>query len=158
MLISFVWLYMFKCDVYAQLLVDQNQKDFWVFYMFLKVILYFRAFSFCSKCIFVFFFKNWFRDCFTRSSRLRASHEMCLRELKSHIFIQRVSLLPRKYFATKLFSWNVFRQKLEIFQFHTKTISTISRKLQCVSRLISWLPNPRKTHVFTFYVADVTFF
>ena len=36
MSISFVWLYMFKCDVYAQLVVDQTQKDFWVFYMFLK--------------------------------------------------------------------------------------------------------------------------
>ena len=58
MLISFVWLYMFKCDVYAWLLVDQTQKDFWVFYIFLKVILYFRAFSFCSKCISIFFFKN----------------------------------------------------------------------------------------------------
>ena len=86
MLISFVWLYMFKCDVYTQLLVDQTQKDFWVFYLFLKVILYFRAFSFCSKCIFVFFFKNWFRGCFTRSSQLRASHEMCLREIKKSHF------------------------------------------------------------------------
>ena len=46
MFISFVWLYMFKCDVYAQILDDQTQKDFWVFFLFLKVILYFRAFSF----------------------------------------------------------------------------------------------------------------
>ena len=59
MLISFVWLYMFKCDVYAQILVDQIQKDFWVFYMFLKVILYFRALSFFfSKCILVFFLQK----------------------------------------------------------------------------------------------------
>ena len=36
---------------------------------------------FCSKCIFVFFFKNWFRGCFARSSWLRASHEKCLREI-----------------------------------------------------------------------------
>ena len=85
MLISFVWLYMFKCDVYAQVLADQIQKDFWVFYMFLKVILYFRDFSFCSKFIFVFLFKNWFRGLFVRSLRLRASREMCLREIsKSH--------------------------------------------------------------------------
>ena len=49
--------------------------------MFLKVILYFCAFSFCSKCIFVFSFKNWFRGCFPRSSRLRASREKCLREI-----------------------------------------------------------------------------
>ena len=74
MLISFVWLYMFKCDVYAQIL-DKTQKYFWVFYLFLKVILYFRAFSFCSKCIFVFFFKNWFKGCFVKSSRLRASRK-----------------------------------------------------------------------------------
>ena len=86
MLILFVWLYMFKYNVYAQVLADQTQNDFWVFYMFLKVILYFCAFSFCSKCIFVFFFKNWFRDCFTRSSRLKASHEMCLREIKKSHF------------------------------------------------------------------------
>ena len=30
---------------------------------------------FCSKCIFVFFFKNWFKGCLARSSRLRASRE-----------------------------------------------------------------------------------
>ena len=86
MLISFVWSYMFKCDVYAQVLADQTQKDFWVFYMFLKVFLYFRTFSFCSKCIFVFFFKNWFKGCFARSSRLRASCEMCLKEIKKSRF------------------------------------------------------------------------
>ena len=107
MLISFVWLYMFKCDVYAQLLVDQTQKKFWVFYLFLKVILYFRAFSFCSKCIFVFFSKNWFRGSFARISRLRASCEKCLREIKNRIFIQKASRLYCKYFTTKLFSQNV---------------------------------------------------
>ena len=53
--ISFVWLYMFKCDVYTQLLVDQTQNDFWVFYMFLKVFLCFRVLSFCSNCIFHIF-------------------------------------------------------------------------------------------------------
>ena len=108
MLILFVWLYIFKCDVYAHELADQTQKDFWVFYMFLKVILYFFAFSFCSKCIFVFFSKNWFRGSFVRSSRLRASREKCLREIKSHIFIQRVLRLYHEYFTTKLFSWNDF--------------------------------------------------
>ena len=34
--ISFVWLYMFKYDVYAQVLADQTQKDFWVLYMFFE--------------------------------------------------------------------------------------------------------------------------
>ena len=70
MLISFVWLYMFKCDVYAHVLVDQTQKYFWVFYVFLKVIFYFYAFSFCSKCIFVFFFKNWFKGCLREARNL----------------------------------------------------------------------------------------
>ena len=84
--ITFVWLYMFKCDVYAHVLADQTQKDFWVSYLFLKVILYFRVFSFCSKCNFVFFFKNWFRGHITRSSWLRASCEMCLREIKRSHF------------------------------------------------------------------------
>ena len=98
MLISFVWLYMFKCDVYAQVLVDQTQKYFWVFYMFLKVILYFRAFSFCSKCIFVFFFKNWFRGCFARSLWLRASCEMCLREIKkSHFHTESLATASRVF-------------------------------------------------------------
>ena len=80
--ISFVWLYMFKCNVYAQVLVDQTQKYFWVFYMFFKVILCFRVFSFLSKCIFVFFSKNLLRGSFTRSSRPRASRESWLREIK----------------------------------------------------------------------------
>ena len=58
---------------------------------FLSVLYVFESdfilslFSFCSKCIVVFFFKNWFRGLFARSSRLRASREMCLREIsKSH--------------------------------------------------------------------------
>ena len=98
MLISFVLLYMFKCDVYAQILADQTQKDFWVFYMFLKVILYFRTFSFCSKCIFVFFFKNWFIGLFVRRLRLRASREMCLREIKkSHFHTESLTTASRVF-------------------------------------------------------------
>ena len=96
MLISFLWLYMFNCDVYAQILADQTQNDFWVFYMCLKVILYFHVFSYCSKCIFVFFFKNWFRGSFARSSCLRASHEMCLREIKkSHFHTETLATASR---------------------------------------------------------------
>ena len=49
-----------------------------------------------------------------------------LGKLTSHIFIQRVSLLPREYFMTKHFSRNVFRQKLEIFQVHIEAIATVS--------------------------------
>ena len=55
---AYVWLYMFKCDVYAQLLVDQTQKYFWVFYMFLKVILYFCVFKFLFKMLFCVFLQK----------------------------------------------------------------------------------------------------
>ena len=48
--------------------------------MFLKVFLDFRGLNFCSKCIFVLFFKKNFRGIFVRSSRLRAFHEKRLRE------------------------------------------------------------------------------
>ena len=126
MLISFVWLYIFKCDVYAQILADQTQKYFWVFYMFLKMILYFRDFSFCSKCIFVFFFKNWFRGLFARSLRLRASREMCLREISKVTFSYRKS-----HYCLTSISWlnlsreMFFRLKLEISKFHIKAIVTV---------------------------------
>ena len=98
MFISFVWLYMFKSDVFAQILANQTQKDFWLFYMFLKVILCLHVFSFCSKCIFVFFFKNWFRGLFVRSSWLRASHKMCLREIKkSHFHTESLAIASRVF-------------------------------------------------------------
>ena len=51
MLISSMWLYMFKCDVYTQLLVDQTQKDFWVLYIFFKVFLCFHVLNFCLKLL-----------------------------------------------------------------------------------------------------------
>ena len=157
MLISFVWLYMFKCDVFAQLLVDQTQKDFWVFYMFLKVILYFRVFNFFSKCIFVFFFKNWFRGNFARSLRLRASRETSLREInffsisyrKSHYCLTSIlRLKPSREM--------IFRKKIGKFSiqyrgyrdcFMTKSFLW---KLLCFSWLILRLPNPWKTRVFSF--------
>ena len=147
---------MFKCDVYAQVLADQTQKDFLVFYMFLKVILYFYAFSFCSKCIFVFFFKNWFRGFFARSSRLRASRKMCLREItkshfsyrKSHYCLASILRLnsSREMFLGKNWKFFKFIQRLSRL-FHTKSFP---QKLQCVSQLILRLSNPRKMRVFSF--------
>ena len=160
MIISFVWLYMFKCNVYAHVLADQTQKDFWVFYMFLKMILYFRTFSFCSKCIFVFFFKNWFRCCFARSLRLRASHEMCLREIKKLHFLFRKSryylagilllTLIAKCFLGK--NWNFFNfiQRLSRLSCECFATKHFSRKLQCVSRLILRLLNSQKMCIFSF--------
>ena len=98
MLISFVWLYMFKCDVYAQFLVDQTQKDFWVFYKFLKVILILLCLYFLFKmqfCVF-FFFKNWFRGIFAINLRLRASCKIFLREIKkSHFHTETLATASR---------------------------------------------------------------
>ena len=39
---SFVWLYLIKCDVHTQAYVDQTQKDFWVFYLFLESVLFWK--------------------------------------------------------------------------------------------------------------------
>ena len=49
---------------------------FWKwFYTFMLLVFFF------SKYIVVFFFKNMFKGCFARSSRLKASSEKCLREI-----------------------------------------------------------------------------
>ena len=50
--------------------------------MFLKVILCFHALSFCSKCVFVLFFKNLFRGFFARRSQISTSYE---KEVKAKI-------------------------------------------------------------------------
>ena len=131
--------------------------------MFLKVILYFRAFSFCSKCIFVFFFKNRFRGCFTRSSRLRASYEKCLREIN---FFDSSHKNFCDCLATNSFSRNAIWPKLDFSKFRQKLsrlyrycLSTYSflRKFLCfrglsrnylVTALL--LPNSRKMRVFSF--------
>ena len=104
-LISFVWLYVFKCDVYTQLLVDQTQKDFWVFYMFLKSFLCFHVLSFWSYCLFHVFNKNSFRGIFARS----LTSKLFLRKwrwqkLKTQDFWQKLSWLSREIiYPTK--SW-----------------------------------------------------
>ena len=40
MLYSFVWLYLIKCVFTGSIFVDQTQKDFWVFQLFLESILF----------------------------------------------------------------------------------------------------------------------
>ena len=40
MLYSFVWLYSIKCVFTGSIFVDQTQKDFWVFQLFLESILF----------------------------------------------------------------------------------------------------------------------
>ena len=71
-----------------------NPKIFLSILYFFKVFLCFHALSFCSKCIFVLFFKNFFRSIFARSSRLSFSHKKRLRrKLENTNFRQRLSWL-----------------------------------------------------------------
>ena len=57
-------------------------------------------------------------------------------------------------------NWKIFNSIQRLLRLSCDCFATksFSRKLQCVSRLILRLPNPRKTRVFSFYVADETFF
>ena len=75
MLISVVWLYMIKCDVYAQYLPIKPKKFFEYFICFWKYFYAFVFLSFCSKCIFVLFFENFFKGIFARSSWLSFSEK-----------------------------------------------------------------------------------
>ena len=61
-------------------LLIKPKNIFEYFICFLKWFYTFVFLSFCLKCLFVLFFKNWFRGSFARSSRLRASREKCLKE------------------------------------------------------------------------------
>ena len=42
---SFVWLYVIKCDAHTQPYVDQTQKYFWVFYLFLENVFVLKIFK-----------------------------------------------------------------------------------------------------------------
>ena len=76
MLNLFVWLYVFKCDVYTQLLVDQTQKDFEYFICFLKCFYTFVCLEFLFKMpISCFYQKNSFRGIFASMSRVTSSRE-----------------------------------------------------------------------------------
>ena len=102
---------MLKCDVYAQLLADQIQFFFLIFYMFLKVILYFRVFSFCSKCILCVILQKLVQMHFCEKL---ATKSFPRKEVKGKLeilkFIQRVLQLSRDYFVT-----NPFLQKFLCF-------------------------------------------
>ena len=149
------------------LLPIKPKKIFECFISFWKCFWYFCVFSFCSKCNFCFSSKTG-SEVFSRVAHdLELPAKFALGKLKSHIFIQKLSLLPREYFMTKLFSRNVFRQNCNFLKFIQRlsrlyrycfATKSFSQKLQYVSRLISLLSNSRKIRVFSFYVADVTSF
>ena len=48
---SFVWLYLIKCVFTCSIFVDQTQKDFWVFWLFLESILFLQKLSKSSKIV-----------------------------------------------------------------------------------------------------------
>ena len=130
MLIPFVWLYVFKYGVYTQLLVDQTQKDFWFFYMFLKVFLCFYAFRvFVHIAYFLFYLKTLLEEFSWEVSRISYSHENENGKNWKHQNLDRNfrdylarNSYPRNNFnAFMAFSWVTLREaypwKLHVFSF-----------------------------------------
>ena len=109
MLISFVSLYVFKCHVYTQLLVNQTQQ--YLFYMFLKVFLYFHVLSFCSNCIFHVFHQRLLQRNFSK-------------KLATKLFLRK--WVKTKYENTK------FRWKLSQLSRYFALVNSSHRKF-CVS-------------------------
>ena len=73
---------MFKCDVFAEILDDQTQKDFFLcFICFWKWFYNFVLLVLVQNALLCFSSKNMFRGCFARNSRLKASRKKCLREI-----------------------------------------------------------------------------
>ena len=104
MLVSFVWLYMIKCDVYTQMLVDQTQKYFWVFYMFFKVFLCFHILSFCSNCIFHVFHQKLLQRYFHEKLATKLfSQKWVKAKYENTKFRQKLSRLSRNCFASKVY-------------------------------------------------------
>ena len=148
-------------------LLIEPKKIFECFICFWKWFFYFRILFFLSKCIFVFFSKNWFRGSFARSSRLRASRESWLREInffvnsyrESRYCLVSISWLTtsRKMFLGK--NWKFFQsiQRLSQLSRNLFTTNSFSRKLlsfsghsrYCIAT-VSLLPNLQKTLVFSF--------
>ena len=95
--------------------------------MFFKVILYFHDLVSVQNEFLCFSPKVGSKVVSRETCDLELPVKCAEGKLKGHVFIQRVSLRPCEYFATKLFSRNVFRQKLEIFQFHIEAIATVSQ-------------------------------
>ena len=141
-------------------LLIKPKKIFECFICFWKWFFYFHVFSFLSKCIFVFFYKNWFRGNFTRSLQLRASHESWLREIKFlSIHTESLATVSRALLTTsrEMFlgkNWiffNPYKGYRDYFVAYSQL--TISRKSFWASMAILatslLLPNPQKMCVFS---------
>ena len=103
------------------------KKIFEYFICFWKWFYTFVFLVFVQNAFLCFSSKTGSEAVLREARNLELLAKCALGKLESHFFIQKVSLLPREYFATKLFLWNVFRKKLENFQFHTRAIATISQ-------------------------------
>ena len=82
--------------MYAHELVDQIQKDFCEFYLFLKVILYFLVFIFGQNVFYVFFIKKQVQGLFREKL---ATKKLLAKRFEGNIFFflvtQRLSRLSR---------------------------------------------------------------
>ena len=72
-------------------LLIKPKKIFECFICFWKWFYTFVSYVFVQNAFLCFFFKNWFRGCLLRSSRLRASREKGLREINFFILSHRNS-------------------------------------------------------------------
>ena len=73
-------------------LLIKPKNIFECFICFWKWFYTFMSYVFVQNAFLCFFFKNWFRGCLARSSRLRASREKSLREIIFFIMSHRNSL------------------------------------------------------------------
>ena len=134
-----------------------------MFYLFFKVILYFRVLCFVQNAFLCFFFKNWFRGCLARSSRLRASHEKGLREMIFFILSHRNSryrsATTSRPTASReiLLGWKwIFPKSDRSYHYCLATVSRpkASRESWCALlaylTTVSLFSNQRKTRVFSF--------
>ena len=134
MLIPFVWLYVFKCDVYTQLLIDQTQKDFWVFYMFLKVFLYFCVFRVFVQMVYFLFLskkkKKTLSEAFSRVSReLAYPAKMRMAKIRKH--------------------WNSDREFHDCFAGNSYSWKLMSASV-AFSRVTLWEAYSQKAHFHSF--------
>ena len=107
--------------------------------MFLKVFLYFCVFSFLFKMHFCVFLQKLVQRRFHEKLATQSFPRNQLKENK----IFSISYKKSRYCLASISLLNpspemLFRQKLEIFQFHTEAIATVSRLFREYTLLAKW--------------------
>ena len=155
-------------------LLIKSKKIFECFICFLKWFYTFVILVFVQNAFLCFSSKTG-SEVFSREAcNLELSAKCAYGKFQSHIFIQKVLLLPREYFTTKLFSWNVLGKNWKFsssYRGYRDCLMTVSWLKASHEKLLTFsgpfrdcivsaslLPNPRKMHFFSFYVVDVTCF